>query len=259
MAIVVGCVSGQLQTTSPTAAYKTSALASAPISAYKTSAPTSPPTAADKTFDPTSAYQIELIQGFTVLINPEVLNHREEARQMRNELDEQLTAIVRVMPAQPLVALQQVRIWVEWEARRNGAAEFHPSAVWLQENGYNPEKAGSVELSNAANFVQWSRTGQPWMVLHELAHAYHYLVLGQQHEGIETAYQQALDRRLYESVAYINGSQQTAYSMTNVYEYYAELSEAYFGKNDFYPFTHNELAQHDPVGFRLMEATWGQL
>jgi hypothetical protein len=46
---------------------------------------------------------------------------------------------------------------------------------------------------------------------------------------------------------------------TNPKEYFAELSEAYFGKNDFYPFVRGELKVHDPVGYRLMEEAWGKL
>ena len=38
---------------------------------------------------------------------------------------------------------------------------------------------------------------------------------------------------------------------------FAELSEAYFGRNDFYPFTRKELEKHDPAGYRLMRETWG--
>jgi hypothetical protein len=96
------------------------------------------------------------------------------------------------------------------------------------------------------------------MVLHELAHGYHHLVLGVKHGGIEAAYKQAVDRKLYESVEYVNGGKQKAYAMTDSKEYYAELSEAYFGKNDYFPYTRTELAKHDPVGYRLMESTWGK-
>ena len=45
--------------------------------------------------------------------------------------------------------------------------------------------------------------------------------------------------------------------MNNAKEYYAELTEAYFGKNDFFPFTRSDLEKHDPVGYQLMESTWG--
>ncbi len=208
-------------------------------------------------YDPTSVYKRESHQGFTILINPEVLKHKEDAQEMRKELDSQLAKIVRVVPSKPLFALRSVRIWVEWE-KRVGAAEFHPSAVWLRENGYNPEKSGCVELSNTRNFVQWSRADQPWMVLHELSHAYHVLVLGQNYPDIEAAYKQAVARKLYNSVAYIHGGKRPAYALTNAKEYFAELSEAYFGKNDFYPFTGAQLKHHDPVGYQLMEKAWGK-
>lgn len=207
-------------------------------------------------FTPTAAYQQESIHGFIVLIHPEVLTHQQEAKEMRAELSQQLAAISRRVPAKSLSALRKVRIWIEWAKRSQGAAEFHPSAQWLSQHGYNPEKAGCVEVSNSRNFVQWSRTDQPWMMLHELAHAYHHLVLGDQHKGIEAAYQHALQQKLYESVTYIKGGKQKAYALTNAKEYFAELSEAYFGQNDFYPFTRSELKTYDSRGYRLMQTVW---
>jgi hypothetical protein len=207
-------------------------------------------------FTPTSAYKRESIHGFTVLINPEVLNHRQESRELQAELDRQLAVIAAIVPTPSLSALKKVRIWVEWAKRSGGAAEFHPSAQWLSQNGYNPEKAGCVEVSNSRNFVQWSRTDQPWMLLHELAHAYHFLVLGDQNARIEAAYRHAVAQKLYESVGYIRGDKRTAYALTNAKEYFAELSEAYFGKNDFYPFTRSQLKTYDPIGYQLMQTVW---
>jgi hypothetical protein len=185
------------------------------------------------------------------------LKHKGDAQEMLDELDSQLTKIVRVVPAKPLLALRPVRIWVEW-GKREGAAEFHPSSVWLRENGYNPEKSGCVELSNIRNFVQWSRAAQPWMVLHELSHAYHSLVLVQNYPDIEVVYKQAVAKKLYNSVPYILGGKRRAYALTNAKEYFAELSETYFGKNDFYPFTRAQLKQYDLVGYQLTEKAWGK-
>jgi hypothetical protein len=221
------------------------------------SATVGPAFSQERTFEATSRYKKESIQGFAILINPEVLAHEKEAAEMRKELHSQLSAIVRVVPDGPMSALRNVWIWVEWE-KKNGAAEFHPSAEWLKQNGYNPQKAGHVELSNVRNFVAWSRDAQPWMLLHEFAHAYHHLVLGDHHAGIEAAYKHAAEHKLYDSVAYRDGRRQKAYALTNAKEYYAELSEAYFGKNDFYPFTQEELRKHDPIGFQLMLKTWGK-
>ena len=208
-------------------------------------------------FAPTSAYTVEHIQGFTILVHRDVLLHEPEAVLMRKELEVQLAAVMETLPAEKLSSLRKVRFWVEWEKKENGAAEFHPSAVWLKDHGYNPEKAGCIELSNARNFVRWSQADQPWMVLHELAHAYHHLVLGERHADVEAAYKQAMDENRYESVDYINGGKKKAYASANAKEYFAELSEAYFGKNDFYPFIRTDLEQHDPVGYRLMQKLWG--
>ena len=58
-------------------------------------------------------------------------------------------------------------------------------------------------------------------------------------------------------VEFVTGGKRKAYAKTNRAEYFAELTEAYFGKNDFYPFTRAELEKHDPVGFKLMKDAWG--
>jgi hypothetical protein len=209
-------------------------------------------------FVPTSAYQQKFIQGFTVLIHPTVLKHRQDAKIIQQELDSQLGAIVRIVPAQALSVLKEVRIWVEWE-NGAGAAEFHPSAEWLRQNGKNPDKADCIEVSNTRNFIQWSRTDQPWMILHELAHGYHHLILGDTNTDIRRACQNAIDQALYQAVAYIKGGKQKAYALVNEKEYFAELSEAYFGKNDFYPFTHADLKAYDRMGYQLMKKFWDQL
>ena len=45
--------------------------------------------------------------------------------------------------------------------------------------------------------------------------------------------------------------------MTTPQEYFAELTEACFGKNDFYPFNRNELKEHDPGGYVVIEKASG--
>jgi hypothetical protein len=208
-------------------------------------------------YTPTAAYDLRDVRGFTVLVHPTVLKHPAGAKAALAELDGQLEAITRVIPPKPLAALRKVRIWVEWEARKGGAAEFHVSADWLKANGYNPDKLRAIEINNARNFVAWSRRDQPWMVLHELAHAYHFTVLGAEYPPLVAAYRQARERGLYDEVERVGGRRQPAYARTDPAEYFAELSEAYFGRNDFFPFTREELEGHDPAGYELMKAAWG--
>ncbi|MDB5309967.1 MAG: hypothetical protein JWO38_4169 [Gemmataceae bacterium] len=217
------------------------------------------PPAPAAAFDPTEKYEKREVRGFAVLVNPEVLKHPDEAKETFAELDAQLRNLAAVVPEKPLAGLRKVRIWVEWEAKKNGAAEFHHSAGWLKDNGYNPDKLDAVEINNARNFVTWSRKDQPWMVMHELAHAYHFTVLGDKCELLQAAYKQAKERKLYDEVERVGGKKQRAYAMTDPAEYFAELTEAYFGKNDFYPFTRDELRKHDPVGFELMKTAWGEV
>jgi hypothetical protein len=193
-----------------------------------------------------------------VLVNPEVEKHPDEGKAAFEELENQLKQILEVVPEKPLAELKKVKFWIEWEAKKNGAAEFHVSKGWLKDNGYNPDKTGCVEINNLKNFVKWSQKMQPWMVLHELAHAYHFLVLGDKHEELQTAYKQAMERKLYDEVEFVTGGKRKAYATTNAAEYFAELSESYFGKNDFAPYTRAELEKHDPIGYAMLKKAWGE-
>jgi hypothetical protein len=212
-----------------------------------------------RAYEPTSAYRERTVKGFPVLIGPEAQRHEKELEAALTELQAQLGRVVEAVPGPALAALRKVRIWVEWDNPRGQTAEFHPSRDWLKKNGYNPDKAGGVEVANAVRFVRWSRDGQPWMLLHELAHAYHFTVLGPDDPGVKDAHRRAVDGKRYDAVDHVDGGKpRKAYALTDDKEYFAELSEAYFGRNDFYPFTREDLKTHDPEGYRLMESTWGR-
>ena len=45
--------------------------------------------------------------------------------------------------------------------------------------------------------------------------------------------------------------------MTNPMEYFAEATEAFFSRNDFFPFDRAELKQHDPELVQLLTKLWG--
>ncbi len=48
------------------------------------------------------------------------------------------------------------------------------------------------------------------------------------------------------------------YAVTNHFEYYAVLSEAYFGKSFNFPYDRPGLLRYDTVGYWLMHDTWGK-
>jgi hypothetical protein len=208
-------------------------------------------------YTPTASYEVRELRGFRLRIHPTAIEHADDLATCLEELDAQFKNIQRVVPDKPLEKLRDVPFWIEWQVRPRGAAEVHVSAGWLKDNGYNPDKLYAVEINNCRNFVDWSRTTQPWMVLHELTHAYHHRVLGSKHAALKAAYDQAAEGKIYTEVKHVNGRIERAYALTNVDEYFAELSEAYFGKNDFFPFVTAELEQHDPIGYRTLRDIWG--
>jgi hypothetical protein len=210
-----------------------------------------------KDFTPTASYTQKTVEGFCVLIAPEVSEHADESREALKLLEEKLAEIRKLIPEEKLKPLMSIKFWVEWEADKKGAAVSHHSVEWLKSNGYNPEKVSCVEISNLRHFSAWTREAQPMMILHEVAHIFHHRVLGAENRDIKEAYQLAVKSGNYESVGYYNGSKKRAYALNNASEYFAEISEAYFGKNDFYPFTREELQKFDPAGYALMEKYWG--
>ncbi|MEY3277468.1 MAG: hypothetical protein RL153_2736 [Verrucomicrobiota bacterium] len=52
-------------------------------------------------------------------------------------------------------------------------------------------------------------------------------------------------------------SRNRADALANPMEFFAELSEAYVPRNDFFPFDRAELWQADPESGRLLERLWG--
>ena len=138
--------------------------------------------------------------------------------------------------------------------------QYHPSRGWLESHGHDPRLAKKVHITRARALL---RRGQllkhPAVILHELAHAYHDQFLTFGHEPTISAYEKAMDAGLYDKILYFDGSLVPHYAKTNHKEYFAECTEAYFYRNDFYPFVRAELKEHDPVGHELMEAIWGKL
>ena len=104
----------------------------------------------------------------------------------------------------------------------------------------------------------------PNFVLHELAHAYHFRFLpdGFANQEIAATYERAKASKSYDRVERHNGqgrdsTHEKAYAMTDPMEYFAETSEAFFSRNDFFPFTRDELQTHDPKMCALLKKLWG--
>lgn len=206
-------------------------------------------------YEPTSAYEDLERQGWRVRVNRRLLAEGERCARTLQELERQLERIARVVPPGPLARLRSIPIWVEHSSRQFACMCYHESRDWLRAHGVNPDKTGAVELANPETFLRWTRE-QPWMVLHELAHGYHQRVLGEDDPALRRCFEQAGQRGQYAAVRHVTGRTLRHYALTNLKEYFAEGTEAFFGTNDFYPFIRAELRQHDPELAALLAAVW---
>ncbi len=215
------------------------------------------PSSLNRSYAPSAAYIETTIEGWRIRIHSQLESeHPALAAETRQLLADHLARVRRAVPAAAVEKMRRFPIWVEYQSKGFECMCYHISPRWLARNGYNPEKAGAVEVSNAATFLKWSGH-QPYMVLHELCHGYMDRYLGRRMPEIEAAYRRAKASGRYRTVRHVTGRRAQSYAMTNVKEYFAESCEAYFGSNDYYPFTRSDLQEHDPEMYRLLQDIWG--
>ena len=115
--------------------------------------------------------------------------------------------------------------------------QYHPSAGWLKGNGYSPDLAKCVHIPRAADLpTRRCINEQPWVILHELAHAYHDQVLGFDEPRVREAYEKYKASGRGDASLLYDGTRGRHYALTDEKEFFAEMTEAYFGTNDFFPF-----------------------
>jgi len=204
-----------------------------------------------------SDYELRKIEGWKVWVEKSLMTHSRRAEALKL-IRAKLAHVKTVVPAAAVPKLKKVPIWLSRNSARGAA--YHPSADWLRANGRVVEMERSIEIQNIDDFIDWSGH-QPMMLLHELAHAWHHQVaaMGYDNPVIQQAYDAAVISGKYELVDYYDGQRLRHYALTNRMEYFAECSEAYFGRNDFQPFKRKKLKSFDPTGFRMVESLWGVL
>jgi hypothetical protein len=213
------------------------------------------------------AREVREVAGWRVHIDRRLLEaEAEDTARALAGLKKMLDEIIRVVPTRAVEELKRVPLYFStaYQPGRSGA-EFHPDAGWLRANRRDPAMVRGVEFSGVHDFEAEMRR-MPNFALHELAHAYHHRVLadGFDNAEVRAAYDRAKAAGNYERVERSfgegNGRANTferAYALTSPMEYFAETTEAYFTRNDFFPFTRTQLKKHDPEMFQLLETLWG--
>ena len=202
------------------------------------------------------------IEGWTLAVDPALLTdqNKDVAERAFKALANHLQRVKFILPEEKVAQLQKLRIWIELKNKRLGAMQYHPGRDWLMRNGHDPRLVKHVHIPNARALYQrhtWAK--HPYVILHELAHAYHDQVLSFDNKQIIDAYNAAKMKGIYENVLLYTGRKVKHYALTNHKEYFAEMTEAYLGVNDFYPFVRAELKEYDPGMFALMEKFWGEV
>ena len=199
------------------------------------------------------------IEGWTVEIDPQLLDgqHAELGARALAMLANHFQRIAILVPEDRLAQLRQIGVWIEYRHPTLGAMQYHPSRGWLERHGHDPRLTKKVHITRAAQlFDRDQMLKHPAVIPHELAHGFHDQFLGFDEPRIVAAYEKAKASGTYEEVLLYNGRRVRHYAMTNHKEYFAEGTEAFFYRNDFYPFVRAELQEHDPELHDLLLDIW---
>lgn len=217
-----------------------------------------PPTVAAKPASRTD----RVIEGWTVRIDDRLLQeqNRDLGERILKSLERRLSDIKAVVRPFRVAELQMVRIVLDMSHGKLKPMQYHPEADWLEENGYAVDLAKCVHIPEAADLLDARQINeQPWVILHELAHAFHDQVLGFEEARILDVFKLYKDSGRGEKALLITGKRVRHYGLTDHKEFFAEMTEAYFGSNDFFPFNRAELMTAEPEIYELMKSIWGPL
>ncbi len=205
---------------------------------------------------------VRTIEGWKVHVDPQLLEgeYSESGARALKMLANHLQRIAILVPAEQLVKMRKLEFWIEHKHPQLGAMQYHPSSKWLTDRGHDRRLAKKVHITSAKQLLSRQQMlKHPAVILHELAHAYHDQFLGFNNQRIIDAYDRAMAAGLYDKVLLYNGRKVRHYGANNHKEYFAEGTESFFYRNDFYPFVAAELNEYDPVLYKLLADIWGPL
>jgi hypothetical protein len=212
----------------------------------------------------TTRYVARTVEHFKVWVDERLLGaasgpERALGDEALKLLGVKLYELSRSVREPALARLREVPLWLSLDDPCRPCACYHESPDWLKENGFDPQKAKGVEICNAKNFLAWTLE-QPWMVLHELAHAYEDREFARddpRRGELEQLFEAAQQSKRYDQVLHWDGGTTKHYALTDSKEYFAEGTEAWLGLNDIYPIVAAELKQCDPGLAAFLKKVWG--
>ena len=199
------------------------------------------------------------VEGWKIRVDDRLLQAPDDILGTRalKFLDAKLVEIKAVVPAERVKELQSVTIVLDLTCGKLGPMQYHPDAGWLKANGFSTDLAKCVHLPRAADVATRRNINeQPWVILHELSHAYHDQVLDFDEPRIMAAYEAFKKSGHGDAALLYNGKRVKHYGLTNQKEFFAEMTESFFGVNDFFPFNRAEMQETEPELFELLKKIW---
>ena len=208
-----------------------------------------------------TAHSTRNLEGWIVRVDDRLLKGDQAAgTRVLKLLEARLVAITVVVPEKALAKLRTITIQLDLDYGDLRAMQYHPDAGWLKEHGYSEQLAKCVHIPEIEDFLEPEGIhSQPWVMLHELAHGFHDQIIGFDESRVNAAWKKFRDSGKYKSVLTSTGKMHEHYGLTDQKEFFAEMTECYFGSNDFYPFVAGELRQAEPEIFDLLADIWGPL
>ncbi|MHC4693748.1 MAG: M90 metallopeptidase family protein [Planctomycetota bacterium] len=210
----------------------------------------------NQSFIPTGKYRKTDIKGWTVYVSPLLRQRRAYSQQMFDLLEYKLYLIDIYMPADSLDKLKTTPIWLELEDNAVPYIAYHCCKNMLKAKGLNPDKLNAIEIGSSRNFQRWQEF-QKFILLRYLAYAYYDKYLHDQKKQIDSAYTKTLNSGKYTSVLRFDGKKVRHPALNSAKEYFASITESYYGLSDHYPFIQFELRQYDPNTCDLLTQLWG--
>jgi hypothetical protein len=206
-----------------------------------------------------TARQEQMVEGWKFRVDTRLLEepNKELGTRTLTFLAAKLVEIKEVVPAERIKDLQTITIVLDLTCGDLTSMQYHPGKQWLVGNGYPADLVKCVHLPYAKSIVT-SRNirEQPWCILHELAHAYHDQFLDFENPSIKEAYERYKSSGRGDATLLYSGKRVKHYALTNQKEFFAEMTEAFFGSNDFYPFNRAELMESEPELTALLTRIW---
>lgn len=202
------------------------------------------------------------IRGWKVHIEKTL---KDELDRIIVKMEEGFDNFIDSVPSDLLTELRKTAFWVSQEnnyplreADNGGTIAFHEDVNFLIQHELDTRMVQGVHVINpiAVFYTNEILSWGPYVFLHELAHAYEFK--NRQRLNVIQHYNAAMDKGLYTNVPTREDPDVMgpAYASVNEKEWFAELTEAYFGVNDYFPKTRDELKTYDPESYDFIEKAW---